>query len=125
MTDENLGVWRHMARDAEAGELALDPEVGNALVKDCKDYLDKLAEMHDLTTQVSVITGFGGFASSKDLERKFSLKGSGGPDSIDKRLREYADEVKLMQHVFEKSMANYHVADDSAAQRLSGIEGSM
>ncbi|MFF3223689.1 hypothetical protein ACFYV7_12930 [Nocardia suismassiliense] len=119
---ENSSHWQGLLNSANAGELVLDPAVGNGLAQDCDRNLANLESILEMTRDVGYVTGFGGFPSGEVLQAKFSLKGSTGEDSIQNRIKEHIDEVMLMKQVFAKAIENYHSVDQSNANNLAGID---
>lgn len=118
---ESKSRWQNLLASANAGELFLDPEVGNGLAQECDRNIDNLEGVLLMTREVESITGFGGFPSGKVLEDKFTLKGSSGADSIQTRIKEHIDEVMLMKQVFEKAIENFRSVDQSNSDKIAGI----
>nr|WP_081514138.1 hypothetical protein [Nocardia donostiensis] len=113
--------WRRLLDHANAGELTLDPDVGNGLDKVCTDYLDHLDELLKTALTVREVDGFGPFPSGQALKEKFSQKGSGTPQSIDAILLEHIETVKLIRQVVAKSIANAQAVDESTGQAITNI----
>ncbi|WP_433575364.1 hypothetical protein [Nocardia brasiliensis] len=122
MSDEQASRWQSLLVSANAGELVLDPQVGDGLAQECDRNLDALRDILTVTRDVETIAGFGGFPSGQVLEQKFTAKGSTGPDAIKNRIKEHIDEITLMKEVFAKAMANYRSVDQSRADQLTGID---
>ncbi|WP_336087654.1 hypothetical protein [Nocardia sp. SSK8] len=121
----NAAEWAQVASRAAAGELALDPEVGKNLERVCDDHLDVLREALLSSDSVSHISGFGPFNSSKALEKKFSLTGSGGDRSLDAALKQHIDTVLAAKEAIVKGMANYRAQDTATHDRIAGAEGQL
>ncbi|WP_135231955.1 hypothetical protein [Nocardia sp. CS682] len=119
---ESSSHWQGLLNSANAGELVLDPAVGNGLAQDCDRNLANLESILEMTQDVGYVTGFGGFPSGEVLQAKFTLKGSTGEDSIQNRIKEHINEVMLMKQVFAKAIENYHSVDQSNAANLAGID---
>ncbi|MEU7141304.1 hypothetical protein ABZ942_17755 [Nocardia sp. NPDC046473] len=113
--------WRQLLDRANAGELVLRPEVGKDLDAKCEAYLDGLDDVRDSTRSIQYLSGFGGMPSGPILERKFSLKGTGGDTSLEASLETHVEEVKLMRQVFAQAMANYSAVDESNRQDIAAI----
>lgn len=111
--------WRQLLDSANAGELTLDPAVGEGLDKVCDTYLAHLEEIYEASLDVAVVDGFGPFPSGQALKEKFSLKGSGTPQSIDAILREHIETVKLIKQVVAKSIVNAQAVDESTGQAIT------
>ncbi|MFE3442172.1 hypothetical protein ACFXNW_03990 [Nocardia sp. NPDC059180] len=113
------GVWRGLLGQANAGELTLDRDVGNALNIACENYLLKLDGIFTKTLDVREVEGFGGFESSAALQTKFTEKATGTTQSIDAVIREHIETVKLIQQVVAKSIANLEATDDGTGQKVT------
>ncbi|WP_157128781.1 hypothetical protein [Nocardia amamiensis] len=122
MADGSISKWQELLASANVGELSLDPDIGNGLAQDCDRNIDNLEGVLQLTRNIETVTGFGGFPSGKVLEEKFTLKGSTGSDSIQNRIREHIDEVKLMREVFVKAIENFRSVDQSNSDKIAGID---
>ncbi|MBF6413530.1 hypothetical protein [Nocardia cyriacigeorgica] len=111
--------WRQLLDQANSGELTLDRDVGAGLDQVCNDYLDKLDSILRTAGRVARVEGFGTFPSGDALTDKFSLKGSGDPQSIDAVILEHIETVKLIQQVVAKSIANLNETDQGTGQRVT------
>jgi pyruvate dehydrogenase complex dehydrogenase (E1) component len=114
--------WRKLLDQANAGELALDPEIGKGLDKVCDDYLDKLDGLLRTASTVTDITGFGPFPSSQALQDKFKLKATGGDQSIDAVLKQHVDSVQLAKQVVAQAISNFVEQDQQRADQLAGVD---
>ncbi|WP_280233800.1 hypothetical protein [Nocardia cyriacigeorgica] len=112
-------VWRNLLSRAEAGELALDPDVAANLDTACQTYLDKLDDALLKARNVANVEGFGTFPSGEALRDKFSLKGSGTPQSLDAVILEHIETVKLIKQVVAKSIANLTETDQDTGQQVT------
>lgn len=110
--------WRRLLDRANAGELTLAPDAASSLGKVCDTYLDKLDSILREATRVSRVEGFGPFPSGQALQQKFSLKGTGTPQSIDAIIKEHIETVKLIKQVVAKSIANAEAVDQENSQRI-------
>ncbi|WP_280235573.1 hypothetical protein [Nocardia cyriacigeorgica] len=111
--------WRNLLDEANAGRLALDPEVGKGLDVVCDNYLSKLDDLVDKASLVAYVDGFGTFPSGVALQEKFTLKGSGDAQSIDTILMEHIETVKLIKQVVAKSIANLTETDQGTGQQVT------
>lgn len=125
MADANQTSWKDIAGFADAGTLFMEPDVGEELVASLNKYIFRLGGMSNSIARVKYVTGFGGFISGEKLAEKFSLKGSGGPDAIDKRMKEHIDQAKLMIDMINKAMANYRSTDNAARKRVIAAGGAV
>ncbi|ONM48887.1 hypothetical protein [Nocardia donostiensis] len=114
----NPAEWQRLLDRANAGELTLDPDAAKNLDKVCDTYLDRLDGVLDAAHQVGVVQGFGPFPSGQALQQKFSLKGTGTPQSIDAIIKEHIETVKLIKQVVAKSIANAEAVDQENSQRI-------
>ncbi|MFB8277019.1 hypothetical protein [Nocardia colli] len=121
MAGQNASTWQGLLERANAGELALSPDVGKELDAKCQAYLDGLDDVRDMTKLNILIGGFGTLPSGPILEHKFQTKGK-GEKSIDASIQTHIEEVQLMRQVFAKAMANYHAVDESNRQRIAAID---
>ncbi|MFE6924755.1 hypothetical protein ACFVAV_27275 [Nocardia sp. NPDC057663] len=111
--------WNQLLVQANAGELALDPEVGRDLDRVCDDHLDRLEEVYELVDRVQRIDGFGSFNSSQVLAKKFSLTASGGDRALDTVLRQHIEAVQTAKEVVAKAIANFVAQDQSTGAQIT------
>ncbi|MGS2809695.1 hypothetical protein [Nocardia sp. MW-W600-9] len=111
--------WNQLLVQAEAGQLALDPEIGKDLDRVCDDHLDRLEEVFEQVAIVGAISGFGDFNSGKALERKFSLTASGGDRALDEVLKQHIAAVQTAKEVVAKAIANFIAQDGTLATEIS------
>ncbi|MEV6557744.1 hypothetical protein AB0M22_18670 [Nocardia sp. NPDC051756] len=124
MVSESASTWQGLLERANAGELALSPDVGKELDAKCQAYLDGLDDVRDMTKLNILIGGFGTMPSGPILEHKFQTKGK-GEKSIDTSIQTHIEEVQVMRQVFAKAMANYQAVDESNSQKLATINASI
>ncbi|MGW5438470.1 hypothetical protein [Nocardia asteroides] len=117
--------WNQLLVQAEAGQLALDPEVGKDLDRVCDDHLDRLEEVFEQVAIVSAISGFGNFESGKVLERKFSLTASGGDRPLDEVLKQHIAAVKTAKEVVAKAIANFVAQDENSGAQITAAGGPL
>ncbi|MGY4100303.1 hypothetical protein ACW2Q0_12225 [Nocardia sp. R16R-3T] len=113
--------WMRLLDQANAGELTLDPEVGNGLDKVCDDHLDQLRAVLDQIDVISRITGFGTFNSGKILEKKFSETASGTDRSLDVVIKQHIDSVNTVKQVVAKAIANFVAQDQHNASQFAQV----
>ncbi|BCN76472.1 hypothetical protein [Prescottella equi] len=123
MVSINGNLWSELGARAEAGELYLEPGVAQKCAQRCAELVAELDQIKRGATGLTRIDGLGHLLSGIALARKFEQKASGGEHSLDQALGEHITVVEQMQSVFEKIAANYAAAEESNAQRFTGIGG--
>ncbi|WP_336882011.1 hypothetical protein [Rhodococcus globerulus] len=78
----------------------------------------------ELVDSVDVVRGMGTLQSGIDLARKFSLKASGGEDSLEKSLLSHIAVVKEMRAYFQTCIDRYESVDDDNSDQLARHEVS-
>ncbi|WP_342802259.1 hypothetical protein [Nocardia sp. No.11] len=116
--------WTKLSGQAEAGQLALNPEVGNTLARVCDDHLAALDAVLVQVGRVERITGFGSFNSSRILEQKFSLTAAGSDRALDATILEHIEAVTTAKEVVLKAIANFQAQDDDNAGQYTGLGGN-
>ncbi|WP_067647517.1 hypothetical protein [Nocardia harenae] len=112
--------WQRVLTDAEAGELSLNPNVGQCLDTVCDDYLLRLEEIYMQVVRLQYLDGFGGFPSSRVLEDKFSQKATGAARSLEAVLLQHMDAVKLAKQAVAKAIRNFAEQDLASGEYISG-----
>lgn len=125
MSGADSVTWREIAASADAATLFMEPDVGERLVSSLVKYIHRLRGAGRNIDRVKYVSGFGDFVSGEKLAEKFSLKGSGGQDAIDKRTKEHIDQAQLMIDVINKAMENYRSADDAARNGVVAAGGAV
>ena len=115
--------WKRLQRQADSGNLSLDPEVGRGLDRVCDEHLGRLGALVDRIGTVSAVTGFGGFDSGRVLERKFSSTAAGTEQALDAVLRRHIEAVQAAKEVVATAMANFRARDHDAAVRIAAVSG--
>lgn len=111
--------WQHLLDHANAGELSMDPSVGEGLDRVCADYLRKLESVLEYVPSISHIVGFGSLPSGEALRDKFEKKATGTDQSLDAVVRKHIDTVQLIRQVVAKSLANAREVDESTSQQIT------
>lgn len=111
--------WRRLLDHANAGELALDPEIGKGLDQVCDNYLDRLDVLLSAVSGVKDITGFGTFGSGQVLQQRFRLKASGSDQSMEVALQQHIDAVKVAKQVVAKAISNFVEADHQHGAQIT------
>jgi hypothetical protein len=100
---------------AEAGQFAVNPDTGAAIIKQLTDVQDKIIEMR--RTGAFVSTGAlrlgGGYAT--DIAT-FNKQVTG--DEVGKMLQEFSDEVEKLKTAVSKSIGGYVNADGTSKQQV-------
>ncbi|MEV2225146.1 hypothetical protein AB0E01_35510 [Nocardia vinacea] len=113
--------WTRLLVRANAGDLSLDPEVGNGLDKVCDDQIDRLNTVLEKIDRISNITGFGTFNSGKILEKKFSETASGTDRSLSTVIEQHIDAIKNLKQVVAKAIANFVAQDQDRASQFAQV----
>lgn len=111
--------WNQLLTQANAGELALDPEVGRDLDRVCDDHITRLEEVYLSVERVGRLSGFGSFNSSTILEKKFSLTASGSDRALDTVLRQHIETVQTAKEVVAKAVSNFVAQDVATGAKIS------
>ncbi|MFI8976638.1 hypothetical protein ACIGO9_27395 [Nocardia asteroides] len=119
----NPSEWKQLLAQADAGELALDPEVGRDLDRVCDDHLDRLEEVLGKIGTVSFVSGFGTFNSGVTLEKKFSLTASGGERALDSVIQQHIEAVQTAKEVVAKAIANFVAQDENSGAQITAAGG--
>lgn len=119
-----LSQWSTWKGEVEAGALAVDFEVASRLRGICGAFRAELEMALRGVESVSSVKGMGTLQSGIDLARKFSLKASGGEDSLEKSLNSHIDVLKEMEDYFQACVTRYFAAEAENADRLARHEVS-
>ena len=76
MTDVGQGEADSIRAAAEAGTLTMDPTVARACAAHCDELIDTLRAQVRTAQQLAKQSGYGGFASSTELQTGFGNKGN-------------------------------------------------
>ncbi|GGK38619.1 hypothetical protein [Nocardia camponoti] len=116
--------WKNLQVRADAGELALSPDVGNELSRACDDHIKHLEICLQRIAVIENITGFGGFPSGAVLESKFSLTASGGERSLEDTINAHIEAATTAKAVVTKAIQNYQTLDEYSAVRIAAAGAS-
>lgn len=122
MSDHAITQWQHFADEAKAGRLALDPSVARDCIAACEELLAGFEDMNILAARTERAEGFGGFDSGVELAGMYGRKGAGGPDAINRIIREHKVVVGLIRDTISASVANVGWQDDTNSQGIAGIQ---
>lgn len=114
--------WGEISNLVDAGELFLEPGVAERCAARCAELHGRLVELQQDAKGLASIDGLGHLPSGVALARKFEQKASGGEYPLDQALADHIIVVEQMQAVFEKIAATYAAAEESNAQRFTGID---
>ncbi|RVW07836.1 hypothetical protein EGT67_20650 [Prescottella agglutinans] len=118
----NGSLWSSIGESVDAGELYLEPGVAEKCAQRCAQLLDELELARTQALDLARIDGLGPLPSGIALARKFEQKASGGEYPLDQALADHITVVEQMQSVFEKIAQNFTAAEESNAQRFTGLE---
>lgn len=121
-TNDNLTQWQYLAGEARAGRLALDPSVARDCVAACDDLIAQFDDLYNFAGQAKRAEGFGGFDSGIELAGMYGRKGTGGPDAIDRIIREHKEVVALMRDTISASVTRVGTQDETNSRQISVIE---
>lgn len=114
--------WEQLAVEAKAGRLSLDPSVSADCLSACDDLIDGLDDIAKTAKLAARAQGFGGFDSGVQLAAMYGRKGAGGPDAIDRIIREHKEVVMLIRDTINASVTRVGTQDHSSSQQISTIE---
>ncbi|WP_433608918.1 hypothetical protein [Prescottella agglutinans] len=114
--------WSELGAMVDAGELFLEPGIAEKCATRCAELHRELVTLQQEAKGLASIDGFGHLPSGAALARKFEQKASGGEYPLDQALAEHITVVEQMQSVFEKIAQNFTAAEESNAQRFTGIQ---
>lgn len=114
--------WGEISNLVDAGELFLESGVAERCAARCAELHGRLVELQQDAKGLASIDGLGHLPSGVALARKFEQKASGGEYPLDQALADHIIVVEQMQAVFEKIAATYAAAEESNAQRFTGID---
>lgn len=118
----NSNSWGTLDEQVEAGHLYLEPGIAAKCAQRCSELVAELDRIRRGATGLTRIDGLGHLPSGVALARKFEQKASGGEYPLDQALADHIIVVEQMQAVFEKIAATYAAAEESNAQRFTGID---
>jgi hypothetical protein len=119
-----LSQWLAWRDGIEGGAIAVDFEVARKLRDTCGAFRVELEIALGEVDWLSKVQGMGTLQSGIDLARKFSLKASGGEDSLEKSLLSHIDVLNEMEAYFQACVTGYFAAEAENADRLARHEVS-
>ncbi|PVX66715.1 MULTISPECIES: hypothetical protein [Rhodococcus] len=119
-----LSQWLTWKDGIEGGAIAVDFEVARKLRDSCSALRAELEMALGEVDWVSNVKGMGTLQSGIDLARKFSLKASGGEDSLEKSLLSHIDVLNEMEAYFQECVTRYFAVEAENAGRLARHEVS-
>lgn len=117
-----LSRWATWKGEVEGGAISVDFEVARKLRDSCRAYRAELDVALRKVESTSNVKGMGTLQSGMDLARKFSLKASGGEDSLEKSLRSHIDVLKEMEAYFQACVTRYFAVEAENLNRLARHE---
>ncbi|MDH6282266.1 hypothetical protein [Prescottella agglutinans] len=118
----NGTLWSELGDLVDAGSLYLEPGTAEKCAQRCAQLRADLEKIRWFAGNLTRIEGFGPLPSGVALARKFEQKATGGEYPLDKALADHMAVVEEMQSVFEKIAQNFAAAEESNAQRFTGID---
>ncbi|WP_433629738.1 hypothetical protein [Nocardia sp. CA-120079] len=120
--DAEITRWRHLADEAQAGRLTLDPSVANDCYAACEKQIQIYEDGRDLLKRMSTVTGLGRFECSDQLAKMLGEKAVGGDGDVDSALAEHIEVVKLIRDTIKVSVQRITEQDQQNAQSIAGIQ---
>ena len=114
--------WVTWKGEVEGGAIEVDFEVARKLRGICGAFRAELEMAFGEIDSVSDVKGMGTLQSGIDLARKFSLKASGGEDSLEKSLLSHIAVVKEMRAYFQACIDRYESVDTENAAAHGRLE---
>lgn len=108
-----------------SGKLRLDAGAIEELTGLCQKVLDNLSKSISVADGLSVVEGFGGFDSSRQLQDGYRLKASGGDASIRERLDELTGAVMSVMEAIQAGGDAFADEDSQVMQQISKIAGEI
>ncbi|WP_067470586.1 hypothetical protein [Nocardia amamiensis] len=119
--DHEIKLWRHLADEAKAGRLYLDPAVAKGCRDACSNQIRLYETVRDDLRYVSNVSGFGDFDCADELAKMLGGKAIGGEGDVDSALREHIEVLTLMRDTIQVSVDRIAAQDDANAQNTSTL----
>ena len=116
--------WVTWKGEVEGGAIEVDFEVARKLRGICGAFRAELEMAFGEIDSASDVKGMGTLQSGIYLARKFSLKASGGEDSLEKSLLSHIDVLKEMEAYFQACVTRYFAVEAENMDRLARHEVS-
>ncbi|MFI7669717.1 hypothetical protein [Nocardia sp. NPDC049526] len=120
--DEEITRWRHLADEAQAGRLTLDPSVANDCYAACEKQIRIYEDCRYLLHQMNHVTGLGKFECADQLAKMLGEKAIGGDGDVDSALAEHIEVVKLIRDTIKVSVQRISEQEQQNAQSIAGIQ---
>ncbi|WP_063046638.1 hypothetical protein [Nocardia pseudovaccinii] len=120
--DEEITRWRHLADEAQAGRLTLDPSVANDCFAACEKQIQVYEDCRTLLRRMDRVTGLGKFDCADALAKMLGEKAIGGDGDVDSALAEHIEVVKLIRDTIKVSVVRLTERDQQNAQGIAGIQ---
>lgn len=101
--------------------LYLDDGTAEQCVALCDRIIDKFESARETATNLDRVSGFGGFDSAQQLQQGFERKLVSGPGSVQTRLTQFIDAMKLMRESFAANGRGFEDTDSELFRALSRI----
>ncbi|MCM6775292.1 hypothetical protein NDR87_16570 [Nocardia sp. CDC159] len=124
-SDDQLGYWRNMKQQAEAGTFRLDPDLATELRKHAEEMRVRLAELLNQANRLGALDGFGSLPSSTALKNAFEQKANGSPDSLINQYGKAIEVVTLMRDTYDLSIQKLTSQDAAAAGSIGRAAGGL
>ncbi|MFC6014484.1 hypothetical protein [Nocardia lasii] len=128
-TENQHAYWTQLAQKAVAGELRVEPELGEALRAAAKVYAEGLTAARANTAQLGNLSGWSSLPSAVALRVKFEQKGVGGGsdpnDNAAQRIQDHIDIAWLQHDTFAAAIGKIELVDEQRAAQLRAVGGSV
>ncbi|MEV6323836.1 hypothetical protein AB0M45_21970 [Nocardia sp. NPDC051787] len=119
--DEEIKLWRHLADQAKAGQLYLDPSVAKGCRDACANQIRLYEALLDDLRYMTNVTGFGRFDCADELAKMLGGKAIGGEGDVDSALREHIEVLALMRDTIQVSIDRIGAQDETNAQNTNTL----
>ena len=113
--------WQELNAQADAGTIAIPPEVAAKCDAACVTYL---AHLNDMKRRASVLTetkSWGDFKSAQDLQSRFARLATGKDTSLDVILQQHIDVIESMRMLFRRYFDETADTDDVTSSNITAL----
>ncbi|MFD1811761.1 hypothetical protein [Rhodococcus gannanensis] len=114
--------WGSLGQAAAAGQLQLGDGVAERCAQHCSQFIDKLVQLKEQATTLSVRGSLGTLPSGIAVAEKLSLLAEGGEYSLVQALTDHIAVVTEMQAMFQQIGANYVATEEATTAAVGNID---
>lgn len=123
-TEAQLKTWQNFKEQGINGQFRMETEIGEALVRRCKDFLLELERMRGNVENIRLLSGYGGLPSAVVLKTKFEQKAVGGGshdpnDNALARIDQHIEIVTTMRDAYLAAIGKLEQVDQETSQTLT------